>query len=179
MLSPRSFFFVLPLREECPESKHAIDVCSFDVHFRNIPFTFNPRGMKERWRSPGIGWILNSADCSSKPRRSNYPGTACVLRVEKSSGTAEGCKEKGKRGNIPKGTEVMRKPNASNILTNRLHIPIAKQAYSESGGSATEISRILVILYTNCRAFWNTKIKFVKTWMENRTIPTSSFDLHN
>jgi hypothetical protein len=49
-----------------------------------------------------------------------------VLRVEKLSRTAEGCKEKGKQGNIPKGREVMRKPNASNILTDRLHIPIAK-----------------------------------------------------
>ena len=108
--------------------------CSFDVHFRNIRFTFNPRDMKERWRSAGTGWILNSADCSSKPRRSSYPATACVLRVEKSSGTAEGCKEKGRQGNIPKGRKVMKKPNASNVLANRLHIPIAKQAYSESGG---------------------------------------------
>jgi hypothetical protein len=57
-----------------------------------------------------------------------------VLRVEELRGTAEGRKEKGRQSNIPKGRKVMRKLNSSNILTNRLHMPMAKQAYSESGG---------------------------------------------
>lgn len=68
-----------------------------------------------------------------KTQEIKLPGTASELRMEKSSGTAEGCKEKGTQGNNPEAREVMRKPNASNILTDRLHIPIAKQTYSESG----------------------------------------------